>query len=304
MITIILCLLAIACIIFCIYYALRYRTLCQAKEDARLEQARQFELATKEFEQSALELQDKISSLELDYEKAKEDYIRTKEQYKYNLMNTIMNMNSKKEERQQQIEEELKSYQSKVNAEKESLNQELQELTNTLQARLEAGRREQEIQEDKDKYCLTLSLAEENDIRTLTELKSKLHNPRILSMLIWQTYFQKPLTALCTKNVGAGAKTGIYKITNQITGECYIGQAVSIQDRWKEHAKYGLGIDTPDGNKLYKNMQQYGLQNFSWEVLEECNKTQLDEKEAYYINIYQSKDFGLNTLAGRNVKKK
>lgn len=54
-------------------------------------------------------------------------------------------------------------------------------------------------------------------------------------------------------------KTGIYKITNLLTGDCYIGQAIDINKRWKEHCKCGLGIDTPLGNKLYKAMMDYGL---------------------------------------------
>lgn len=64
-------------------------------------------------------------------------------------------------------------------------------------------------------------------------------------MLIWQTWFQKPLKALAANILGTSTVTGIYKITNIITGECYIGQAADIAARWSEHAKCGLGIDTP-----------------------------------------------------------
>ena len=39
----------------------------------------------------------------------------------------------------------------------------------------------------------------------------------------------------------------------------------------------GLGIDTPPGNKLYKAISEYGLQNFSFEVLEECEKQNLNQ---------------------------
>ena len=88
------------------------------------------------------------------------------------------------------------------------------------------------------------------------------------------------------------------KITNQKTKECYIGQAVDLASRFKDHAKCGLGIDTPPGNKLYKAMQEYGIWNFSWEVLECCSKDQLDEKEKYYIELYQAKDYGYNKTAG------
>ena len=64
----------------------------------------------------------------------------------------------------------------------------------------------------------------------------------------------------------------------------------------------GLGIDTPQGNKLYKDMQDFGIWNFSWELLEECSKEQLNEKEKYYIELYQSKEYGYNTLKRKQLK--
>ena len=45
-------------------------------------------------------------------------------------------------------------------------------------------------------------------------------------------------------------------------------------------------------------MQEYGIQNFSWEVLEECSKDLLNEKEKFYIELYQSKEFGMNKTQG------
>ena len=98
--------------------------------------------------------------------------------------------------------------------------------------------------------------------------------------------------------VGAADATGIYKITNIKTKECYIGQAIHIKERWAEHAKCGLGIDTPAGNKLYKAIQEFGLWNFSFEVLEICPQNQLNEKEKYYIDLYSSYDYGYNSTRG------
>ena len=59
--------------------------------------------------------------------------------------------------------------------------------------------------------------------------------------------------------LGTAVVCGIYKITNQKTNMCYIGQAADVAKRWKDHAKCGLGIDTPANNKLYKAMQEDGL---------------------------------------------
>ena len=82
-------------------------------------------------------------------------------------------------------------------------------------------------------------------------------------MLIWKTYYQKPMTNLCNNIIGLNTKCGIYKITNQLDDMCYIGQSVDIATRWKDHAKCGLGIDTPSNNKLYQAMIEDGLWNFS-----------------------------------------
>jgi group I intron endonuclease len=79
---------------------------------------------------------------------------------------------------------------------------------------------------------------------------------------------------------------------------CYIGQAVDLARRWKDHAKCGLGIDTPASNKLYKAMIEDGLWNFSFEILEECPSAQLNEKEKYYIQLYKSYEFGYNSNKG------
>lgn len=176
----------------------------------------------------------------------------------------------------------------------------LDKVRETRAAAMEAQLREQEIKDKLSFYCLTIKDSELDDIKILERVKDQLHAPRILSMLIWQTYFQKPMTTLCNNIIGTSVKSGIYKITNQKNDICYIGQAVDLATRWKQHAKCGLGIDTPQGNKLYKAMNEDGLWNFSFEVLEFCSSAELNEKEKYYIELYQSKEFGYNSQAGNS----
>jgi hypothetical protein len=179
---------------------------------------------------------------------------------------------------------------------------ELEKIQATRVAAIEANLREKKIEEDLSFYCLQIKETELTDIGILESIKPKLNNPRTLSMLIWQTYWQKPMTALCNQVIGTAIKSGIYKITNVKTKECYIGQAVDIAARWKQHAKCGLGIDTPPANKLYKAIQEYGIWNFSWEVLEECSTKDLNEKEKYYIEAYKSKEYGYNSISGNKTK--
>ena len=47
-------------------------------------------------------------------------------------------------------------------------------------------------------------------------------------------------------------------------------------------------------------MKEEGLYNFTFEILEECDRSVLDEKEKYYINLYKAYDFGLNGNRGNN----
>lgn len=169
---------------------------------------------------------------------------------------------------------------------------------NTRAAAMQAQLKEQEIKEKLEFYCLHPSENDKDDIKELERVKPRLHAPRILSMLIWSTYFQKPMTALCNNILGTSIVCGIYKITNQKTNMCYIGQAADVAKRWKDHAKCGLGIDTPANNKLYKAMQEDGLWNFSWELLEACSRDLLNEKEAFYINLYDSCSYGYNSNSG------
>ena len=188
--------------------------------------------------------------------------------------------------------------QEKLLAETSEIQRELDKIKATRTAAIEAQIREKKIKEQQSFYCLKISDADIADIQKLENIKKTLNKPRVLSMLIWQTWFQKPLKALAANILGTSTVTGIYKITNIITGECYIGQAADVASRWSEHAKCGLRIDTPAGNKLYKAMQEYGLQSFSWELLEKCDRAELNEKERYYISLYDSVNYGYNILKG------
>lgn len=180
----------------------------------------------------------------------------------------------------------------------EKVKADLDKIKATRAAAIQARIQEEQIREQREFYMLCPKNTDIADIKRLERIKPELNNPRILSMLIWSTFFQKPMTALCNNVLGTSTITGIYKITNQENEMCYIGQAVDIATRWKNHAKCGLGIDTPAGNKLYKAMQEFGIWNFTWELLEECPSNQLNEKEQYYINLYDSYSYGYNSNKG------
>ena len=174
----------------------------------------------------------------------------------------------------------------------------LDKIKKTRAAALEAQLKEEEIKTQKEYYSINISAIDLKDVKILRDIEYKLNNPRVLRMLIWQTFFREPMNQLCNNIIGTSIKSGVYKITNQLTDMCYIGQAVDLAKRWKDHAKYGLGIDTPVNNKLYKSMQIDGLENFTWEILEECSNNELNEKEKFYIELYQADKYGYNSKGG------
>ena len=223
-----------------------------------------------------------LEELGRQYREAQKDY---DDEYCKMMSDLVQDMNQTMETKRKQILD--------LETERESLAQ-------TIAATVQAKVREQEIKEKLDFYCLKIDPIDIVDIETLNKVKNRLNKPRILSMLIWQTYYQKPMTQLCNNVLGTTVITGIYKITNQVTNQTYIGQARDVAVRWKEHAKCGLDIDRPAGNKLYQAMIEDGIQNFSWELLEKCSITELNEKEKNYIDIYQSKEYGYNSTKGNN----
>jgi group I intron endonuclease len=88
---------------------------------------------------------------------------------------------------------------------------------------------------------------------------------------------------------------GIYCITNNINGKKYIGQSVNIKNRWQQE-KHLSGIN----KHLESAFQKYGLENFSFEVLEECQEKELNAKEVDYIKKFNStnREMGYNQTTG------
>lgn len=93
---------------------------------------------------------------------------------------------------------------------------------------------------------------------------------------------------------------GIYKITNKINGHSYIGQSVDIERRWRQH------INFPKENSkypLYQAFVKYGIENFSFEILELCQKEKLDSREIYFITKFNTYRDGYNQTCGGSGSK-
>lgn len=94
----------------------------------------------------------------------------------------------------------------------------------------------------------------------------------------------------------------IYKITNLINGHSYIGQTQrTIELRYRAHQ---VEASNDENSPLHIAMRKYGLDNFIVEQIEECPIDQLDEREIFWIEKYDTYKHGYNaTLGGKAVRK-
>jgi group I intron endonuclease len=80
-------------------------------------------------------------------------------------------------------------------------------------------------------------------------------------------------------------KTGVYKILNKIKGDFYIGSARHSFSKRKSAHFCQLKQNKHDNSKLQRAVNKYGLENFEFQILEECQPNLCLEREQYYIDI-------------------
>ena len=174
----------------------------------------------------------------------------------------------------------------------DKVNNLLETVTTNVELAVAANKRAEEIKQQQNFYKLNLSLLDMEEIKKLKSIIPYLRDSEPLNKVIWKVYYEKPYTDLVGRVVGTGIHTGIYKITNIENQMCYVGQAVNIADRWKQHIKRGIGAEAPTRNKLYPAMLEVGVENFTFEIVEECDKSKLNEREDYWQEFFHAKDFG------------
>ena len=174
----------------------------------------------------------------------------------------------------------------------EQLDLAIKEQSEKVNASVEASKRAEEIRSQSDFYKLIIPEEDLDEIKELREVEKHLRNPEPLNKVIWKCYYEKPTTDLIGRVIGSGTHTGIYKITNLTNQMCYVGQAANLAERWKQHIKRGLGADPVTKNKLYPAMKAIGVENFSFEVIEECERSKLDVREDYWQDFFKAKEFG------------
>jgi len=92
-------------------------------------------------------------------------------------------------------------------------------------------------------------------------------------------------------------KGKIYKITNKENGSIYIGCTInSLEKRFGEHLSRCFTSEYK--SKLYNSMKKYGQENFTIELIEECDLNIIYETEKKYVEQYDSYNNGLNSTIG------
>ena len=168
----------------------------------------------------------------------------------------------------------------------------VQEMKSTHAAAVEAAKRAEEMKTQTDFYRIQLDELDKKEIEALRSIEHLLRNTEPLNKIIWKCYYEKPTTDMIGRVVGSGTHTGIYKLTEISSGKCYVGQAANIADRWKQHIKRGVGAEAPTRNKLYPAMLAVGPESFTFEIIEECDRSLLDAREDYWQDYFKAKEFG------------
>lgn len=154
------------------------------------------------------------------------------------------------------------------------------------------------IEEQQDFYRVQLPDSSKHDLELLSSIRKELTKVDILDKLLYDNYVKKPVDEMIKRVLKGESPCGIYKITRLKTGEIYIGKSTDIKSRWQQHSKSVYHCGTISHSTLHTIMEKDGIENFTWEVLEEVPKDKLGSREKYWIEFYDSKNFGLNERAG------
>ena len=217
------------------------------------------------------------------------------------------------ENEQQRVDEKVKYYTENAVAEMTAIlekeQRERNEILLEIQQELEKHQamraavnedimRERKLQEQSKFYTINLSEQEIADLLMIKELAPRFNNRELLNKIIYESYIKRPLQEMTKRVLEGRSPSGIYKITRKSTGEIYIGRATAVDKRWTEHVKMAFSIGSIAHSTLHTLMEKEGVWNFTFELLEEVPKDQLNEREKYYIDFYDSKKYGLNQKNG------
>lgn len=190
---------------------------------------------------------------------------------------------------QKTFEANNKQYNEQLQKIKESIAEQkgfLENFQEKRQAIDRAIRREREIAEKENFYRVCLSEDDIEDISELKKLVPHLRHREALPKLMWDTMVSRATKEMIKRVTGGRAIGGIYKITYIPTGEAYIGKTTDFGTRWQSHVQTALGMEKVARSTLHVHMASHGIQNYTFEILEEVPREKQTEREKFYIELY------------------
>lgn len=158
--------------------------------------------------------------------------------------------------------------------------------------------RSRALEEKQDFYRIQLDETSKQDMEVLNNIRQKLNKTDLLNKLIYDNYIARPAKEMVKRALEGKNPCGIYKVTNIETNEVYIGKSVKVADRFINHIKSACGLEGVAESQFQRALKKYGVDSFTWELLEECPKENLTEKEKGYIIFYGTKEYGYNQREG------
>ena len=228
-----------------------------------------------------------------------DEKIKDYEQLRLTQINHSLELEEKR--KQELLQRQLDDFIASAAETKKSVNDEIEELRSLLEDYKskrdlinQAIVHEKEIHEQQDFYRIVLNESDKEDIQLLNTIEMRLHSREALYKLIYDVFYKKPLNDMINRVLQGKEFCGIYRITNLKTNEAYIGKSTNIKTRWQNHCKTAIGLDGMARTKIHSAMKEYGIDNFSFEVLEKCTKENYSEQEKYWINFYETNVYGYN----------
>ena len=266
----------------------------------------------KTYKQTLDEWLQRVQNLKEVYERQREEITSSIKEY---ALKEQQAMTEKLLQKQQEIEKEVQTLDNKYNLtvvgyenkmfdirckfeeEERDLNSQIIQKRNEINALIEQFKKDDEARKEADYYRIPITPAAQNDINKLKGVAAQLNNPATLYKLIWKEYYENGFNAMIGRVLGDDKDSiGIYKITNIKNQMCYIGQTkAGFKNRWRAHVKRGLGCEEQTNNRLYQDMWENGLENYTFQIVEKCTPDKLTEREKFYIDFFNSKEWGFNS---------
>jgi uncharacterized protein YfkK (UPF0435 family) len=230
-------------------------------------------LIEKEKEKRYIELNKEVEEwAQSAQEVANDEYLFIKQEYDNKLL--------LQKEEIKRLSSEIEDYRTKS----EAINQEI------LRSRA--------INEQQEFYRIQLTPDAKHDINIINSIRPQIYKFETLNKLLYDNYISRPAKEMTKRVLQGKDPSGIYKVTNIETKEVYIGKSVAIATRWINHIKAAEGLDGVADSQFQRALRQYGVENFTWELLEEVPKDKLTEKEKYWITFYDTTHYGYNMKVG------